>query len=242
MFRRHALPLEGHSGSRCRRRTRLRFNCGCGGGLNPCAREHEGCGAELGSHARSRFRLRGTRWACLRVATSAATGELMRVDFWFQPSLILDSLNDLQHLGLRLRPRGQPRRLDDVALRRSQSSLEAEGRDPRFAGQPLQGSAALRRKTGATLPDLGRDLDGSDWELPTSRVSPQPVCWLAGLRLSAAIKLRFDDLTQNGLDHPLLEVRKSRLVPLHDTARIITLRGACDSWLPRIRGWLRNAR
>ena len=41
-----------------------------------------------------------------------------------------------------------------------------------------------------------------------------------GLRVSEAIKLRFDDLTPDGLTVRCSKFRKSRLVPLHDTARI----------------------
>jgi integrase/recombinase XerD len=40
-----------------------------------------------------------------------------------------------------------------------------------------------------------------------------------GLRVSEAIHLRFDDITQDGLVIRSSKFRKSRLVPLHDTAR-----------------------
>ena len=40
-----------------------------------------------------------------------------------------------------------------------------------------------------------------------------------GLRLSEAIRLRFDDITPDGLVIRATKFRKSRLVPLHDTAR-----------------------
>jgi integrase len=42
----------------------------------------------------------------------------------------------------------------------------------------------------------------------------------AGLRVSEAIKLRFDDLTPDGLTVRCSKFRKSRLVPLHNTAQI----------------------
>jgi integrase len=41
-----------------------------------------------------------------------------------------------------------------------------------------------------------------------------------GLRVSEAIELRFDDLTPDGLIIRCSRFRKSRLVPLHGTARI----------------------
>lgn len=40
-----------------------------------------------------------------------------------------------------------------------------------------------------------------------------------GLRVSEAIRLRFDDITPDGLVIRLTKFRKSRLVPLHDSAR-----------------------
>ena len=40
-----------------------------------------------------------------------------------------------------------------------------------------------------------------------------------GLRVSEAIRLRFDDITPDGLVIRCSKFRKSRLVPLHDTAR-----------------------
>jgi integrase/recombinase XerD len=40
-----------------------------------------------------------------------------------------------------------------------------------------------------------------------------------GLRVSEAIRLRYDDITQNGLVIRSSKFRKSRLVPLHETAR-----------------------
>jgi integrase len=51
-----------------------------------------------------------------------------------------------------------------------------------------------------------------------------------GLRVSEAIKLRFDDLTPDGLIIRCSKFRKSRLVPLHDTARI-----ALDRYLQKRR-------
>lgn len=51
-----------------------------------------------------------------------------------------------------------------------------------------------------------------------------------GLRVSEAIKLRFDDLTPDGLIVRCSKFRKSRLVPLHDTARI-----ALDRYLQKRR-------
>jgi integrase/recombinase XerD len=40
-----------------------------------------------------------------------------------------------------------------------------------------------------------------------------------GLRVSEAIRLRYDDITPDGLVIRVTKFRKSRLVPLHDTAR-----------------------
>jgi integrase len=41
-----------------------------------------------------------------------------------------------------------------------------------------------------------------------------------GLRVSEAIRLRYDDITPDGLLIRVTKFRKSRLVPLHDTARV----------------------
>ena len=41
-----------------------------------------------------------------------------------------------------------------------------------------------------------------------------------GLRVSEAIKLHFDDVTTDGLMIRGTKFRKSRLVPLHETARV----------------------
>ena len=40
-----------------------------------------------------------------------------------------------------------------------------------------------------------------------------------GLRVGEAIRLRYDDITPDGLVIRATKFRKSRLVPLHDTAR-----------------------
>jgi integrase len=53
-----------------------------------------------------------------------------------------------------------------------------------------------------------------------------------GLRVSEAIKLRFDDLTPDGLIIRCSKFRKSRLVPLHDTART-----ALDRYLQKRRSF-----
>lgn len=60
------------------------------------------------------------------------------------------------------------------------------------------GYPTLRRKTYSTLFAL-------------------PAC--TGLRVSEAIKLRFEDITPDGLMIGCSKFRKSRLVPLHETVR-----------------------
>jgi integrase len=89
----------------------------------------------------------------------------------------------------------------------------------RLAGQDRLSYDVLRHD----LEDQREGLRFPDWLVPVNQFfsAPNFFALLAstGLRASEAIHLRLDDLTPDGLVIRCSKFRKSRLVPLHETAR-----------------------
>jgi integrase len=71
----------------------------------------------------------------------------------------------------------------------------------------------IRRLVNAASQSMSRALCGATY----STLFALLTC--TGLRVSEAIRLRFDDITSDGLVIQRTKFRKSRLVPLHETAR-----------------------
>jgi len=80
------------------------------------------------------------------------------------------------------------------------------------------------------LMDTALQLDPADSLRPHSYATLVGLLAATGLRISEALSLQFSDITADGLLIRKTKFQKTRLVPLHDTARL-----AIDLYLPRRR-------
>ena len=114
-----------------------------------------------------------------------------------------------------------------LTLRRLACSLNAEDQRHQVPPSGVFGRAPRKRRTChiLTLEEVGRLLRAASQLTPRGSIRPVTYTTLlsliacTGLRISEALKLELSDITEDGLVIRATKFQKSRLVPLHESAR-----------------------